>query len=151
MIQVTVKCPHCGKSLMDDEIKIDGHPSVKLNMLYQGERARLRLSSLYGSYNIKSDLPIKEGHTVKFFCPHCNTELTSRRVCEKCDAPMVSMKFVEGGTVEICSRRGCKKHLIEFENVESELRAFYNKYSLFFKSSKDRPLGMKKGHQDEKH
>jgi predicted RNA-binding Zn-ribbon protein involved in translation (DUF1610 family) len=134
MIEVNVKCPHCGKSLMDDEVKIDDRPSVKVNIQYKGERGRLRLSSLYGSYNIQSEVPIKDGHTVKFLCPHCNTELTSHRICEKCDAPMVSMKFAEGGTVEICSRRGCNKHLIEFENVESELRAFYNKYSLFFKS-----------------
>jgi len=29
MIQVNVKCPHCGKSLMDEDVKIDGHPSVR--------------------------------------------------------------------------------------------------------------------------
>ena len=93
MIEVNVKCPHCGESLMDEEIKIDDHPSVKVNIQWRGERGRLRLSSLYGSYTIECQL----------------------------------------STVEICSRRGCKKHLIEFENLESELRAFYNKYSLFFK------------------
>jgi predicted RNA-binding Zn-ribbon protein involved in translation (DUF1610 family) len=77
MIEVNVKCPHCGKSLMDDEVKIDDRPSVKVNIQYKGERGRLRLSSLYGSYNIQSEVPIKDGHTVKFLCPHCNTELTS--------------------------------------------------------------------------
>jgi len=135
MIQVNVKCPHCGKSLMDEEKKIDDHPSVKLNIQYGGERGRLRLSSLYGSFNIDCQLSIPEGEVARLFCPHCNAELTGPRMCEQCDAPMVSMKFVEGGSVEICSRRGCKKHLIEFENLESELRAFYEKYSLFFKSS----------------
>jgi predicted RNA-binding Zn-ribbon protein involved in translation (DUF1610 family) len=135
MIQVNVKCPHCGKSLMDDEIKIDGHPSVKVNIQWGGERGRLRLSSLYGSYEIDAQVAVPEGEIARFFCPHCNTELSSSRTCEKCSAPMVSMKFIQGGKVEICSRRGCKKHLIEFEDLESELRAFYNKYSLFFKSS----------------
>jgi methionyl-tRNA synthetase len=133
MIEVNVKCPHCGKSLMDEEIKIDDHPSVKVNIQWGGERGRLRLSSLYGSYTIECQLSMPEGKVARFFCPHCNAELTGPRVCEKCDAPMIPLKFVEGGTVEICSRRGCKKHLIEFENLESELRAFYNKYSLFFK------------------
>lgn len=132
MIQVNVKCPHCGKSLMDEEKKIDGHASVKLNIQWGGERGRLRLSSLYGSYHVDSQLAVPTGDVAKFFCPHCNVGLASSRNCEQCDAPMVSMKFVEGGTVQICSRRGCKKHLIEFESLESELRAFYEKYSLFF-------------------
>jgi methionyl-tRNA synthetase len=135
MIQVNVKCPHCGKSFMDDEVKIDGQPSVRLNVQWGGERGRIRLSSLYGSYKIEMQLSMPEGEIAKFFCPHCNAELTAPRICERCDAPMVSMKFIEGGTVEICSRKGCKKHLIEFEDLETELRAFYEKYSLFFKSS----------------
>jgi predicted RNA-binding Zn-ribbon protein involved in translation (DUF1610 family) len=135
MIQVNVICPHCGKSLMDEEIKIDDHPSVRVNIQWGGERGRLRLSSLYGSYNVDSQLQVPEDEVAKFFCPHCNGELIGSRVCEKCNAPMVSMRFTEGGTVQICSRRGCKKHLIEFEKLESELKAFYDKYSLYFKSS----------------
>lgn len=134
MIQVKVKCPHCGESLMDEETKIDDRPSVKLNIQWGGERGRLRLSSLYGSYKVDSQLSVPEGEVAKFFCPHCNAELVSSRSCEQCHAPMVSMKFAQGGIVQICSRRGCKKHLIEFENLESELRAFYEKYSLFFRS-----------------
>ena len=55
------------------------------------------------------------------------------RLCEICKAPMVSFGFKEGGIIQICSRRGCKKHLIEFEDPEVELRAFYEKYSVFFK------------------
>ena len=135
MIQVNVKCPHCGKSLMDEEVKIDDHPSVKLNIQWSGKRARLCLSSLYGSYKVDSELPVPEGEVVKFFCPHCNVNLAGSRSCEKCNAPMVPLRFTEGGTVQICSRRGCKKHLIEFEELETALRAFYDKYSPFFKSS----------------
>ena len=135
MIQVNVKCPHCGESLMDEERKIDDHPSVKLNIQRGEERGTLRLSSLYGSYNIDSDLSLPQGEVVKFFCPHCESELTGSRNCEKCNAPMIPMKFAQGGTVQICSRRGCRKHLIEFEELDTELKAFYDKYSLFFKSS----------------
>ena len=120
---------------MDEEIKIDDHPSVKLNIQRGEERGTLRLSSLYGSYHIDSELSVPQGEVVKFFCPHCKAELSGSRNCEKCNAPMIPMKFAQGGTVQICSRRGCKKHLIEFEDLESELRAFYEKYSLFFKSS----------------
>jgi len=135
MIQVNVKCPHCGKGLMDEEIKIDDLPSVKLNVQLGKKRGGLRLSSLYGSYNIDSEFSVPQGEVVRFFCPHCNTDLTGSRRCEECSAPMIPMKFTQGGTVQICSRRGCKKHLIEFEELDTELKAFYDKYSLFFKSS----------------
>jgi methionyl-tRNA synthetase len=116
-------------------MKIDEHPSVKLNIQWGGEKGRLRLSSLYGSYNIDSELPVLVGDVAKFFCPHCNANLAGSRNCEECSAPMVPLKFAEGSTVQICSRRGCKKHLIEFEELETALRAFYDKYSPFFKSS----------------
>jgi len=131
MIQVNVKCPHCGKSLMDEERKIDDHPSVKLSIQRGKECGVLRLSSLYGSYKIDSELSVAQGEVVNFFCPHCNAELLGSRICEECKAPMIPMRFAEGGTVQICSRRGCKKHLIEFDKLESELSAFYNKYGPF--------------------
>jgi len=119
---------------MDEETKIDDHPSVKLSIEWGGQQGTLYLSSLYGSYNIDIGLPVPEGEVVKFFCPHCSGELTGTRRCEECDALMLPLRFREGGTVQICSRRGCKKHFIEFQDLETELRAFYDKYSLFFKS-----------------
>ena len=133
MIQVNVSCPHCGKSLMDDEHKIDDHPSVKVTVEFKDKRVWVHLSSLYGSYNIDCEFSIPEGEVVRFFCVACGSELKGLRICEQCNAPMVPMRFAEGGVVQICSRRGCKRHLIEFENLETELRAFYNKYSTFFK------------------
>ncbi|MGB2697437.1 MAG: class I tRNA ligase family protein [Candidatus Zixiibacteriota bacterium] len=133
MIQVNVKCPKCGKSLMDEKHKINEHPSVKVMIEHKNKRGWVRLSSLYGSYNLESELLIPEGESVRFFCPFCESDLAGTRKCEKCDAAMIPLKFSDGGFVEICSRKGCKKHLIEFENLENELKAFYNAYPLFFK------------------
>lgn len=134
MIQVKVKCPQCGKSLMEEKTKIDDHPSIKVIIEYEKKRGELLLSSLYGSYNVKTDLEVPKGESVDFFCSHCDTNLKTGHVCESCEANMVGMNFFEGGMVQICSRRGCKKHLIEFEDLEKELLAFYNAYPLFFKS-----------------
>lgn len=133
MIQLDVKCPHCGKTLMSKELKIDNNPSVKVKIEYKGKIGRLNLSSLYGSYNINLELDIPKGEIAKFFCPYCSIELKSTRICEVCKAPMVAFKSVRGGTVQICSRYGCKKHLIEFEDLETEIEAFYDAYSTFFK------------------
>jgi len=133
MIQLDVKCPHCGKSLMDEEHTIDGRPSVNVIIELKKKRGWLRLSSLYGSYNMESEFSIPEEEIVRFFCPHCDSNLRVPRDCEKCGAPMVAVKIVGGAMVEICSRRGCKKHLIEFENLERELSAFYDAFSYAFR------------------
>ena len=133
MVQVKVTCPHCKQSLMDAEHPIDGHPSIRVDLEFDGRRQWLRLSSLYGSYNIESEAEIPEGTVCGFFCSKCGADLTVTRDCEDCQAPMVGMSFVQGGTVEICSRRGCKKHLVEFEDIEMGLRAFYDAYPLFFR------------------
>jgi hypothetical protein len=54
-------------------------------------------------------------------------------MCEKCNAKMALMNIEDGGNIQICSRKGCKKHLLEFEDLQTELKAFYNVYSTFFK------------------
>lgn len=129
MIQVRVKCPDCGKSLMDEEHKISGAPSVKLIIEFDDKRGWAHLSSFYGDYTTEYEFPRASGIIAKFFCPHCNKELTSLRKCDKCSAPMVAMDFLEGyGNVLICSRRGCTHHLIEFEDIDNELREFFNIY-----------------------
>ena len=129
MIQVEVECPRCRASLMDSEHKIDDHDSISVIIEFQDKRGWLRLSSLYGSYTIDSEHEIPRDSVARFFCPHCQNELKSTRTCEACGTPMVAMHFKDGGHVQICSRRGCKHHLIEFREFETELRAFYNRYS----------------------
>jgi hypothetical protein len=118
---------------MDEALKIDNHPSIKVIIKYQGKTGRLNLSSLYGSYNIKLELDVPKGEFVRFFCPYCKLELKSTRICEICKAPMVAFETAQGCKLQICARYGCKKHLIEFEDLESEIREFYDRYSTFFK------------------
>jgi len=133
MIPLKVICPHCKKSLMDEKHKIDGHPSVGIVTECNGKRGWVRLSAIYGSYEVETEHPISQGTVVRFFCPFCAAELKSTRTCEQCGAPMAPMRLVGGGIAEICTRRGCKKHLVEFENIETALKEFYNTYSVFFK------------------
>jgi len=135
MIQVHLQCLHCRNSLMDESRKIDNHPAIVVDVSQGRRKGRLYLSSLYGSYNIGIQISCPDGKVARFFCPHCRKELKSTRICEVCGAPMVAFGFQEGGIILICSRRGCKKHLIEFEDPELELRTFYEKYSMFFKAT----------------
>jgi hypothetical protein len=133
MIQLNVKCPHCKHDLLDKKHKIDGHPSARLLFECKEKKGELYLSSIYGNHNSKIPSFVSERDALTIFCPWCKASLMSTRKCEKCDAQMVLMDIEDGGNIQICSRKGCKKHFLEFEDLGTELKAFYNVYSTFFK------------------
>ena len=130
MLHIKLNCFHCHKNLMDKGVQIDNHPSVKVIIEYKGKKGALYLSSRYGSYTIDTEIDVPKGEIARFFCPHCESEIKSTRVCYECNAPMVTFESQLGGFLRICSRRGCTKHGIEFDDLETELRAFYDKYSI---------------------
>ncbi len=110
---IDVSCPHCGRSFRDEIVVIDGYPSLKVNVAVDGKKGELRLSSLYGSFNISTEFEIPQGTVASFICPHCDTEIKSTSDCSDCGAPMIPMSVNGGGTVQICSRRGCKNHMLD--------------------------------------
>jgi NADH-quinone oxidoreductase subunit E len=110
---VYVSCPHCNRSLKDETFAIDGRPSIRVNISSDRKQGWLRLSCLYGSYNFASEFDVSTETVVSFLCPHCGLEFPSTLDCPVCDAPMVPMLVDGGGTVQICSRRGCKNHMLD--------------------------------------
>ncbi|MFW9921775.1 MAG: hypothetical protein ACFFDW_00605 [Candidatus Thorarchaeota archaeon] len=125
-IALRVNCPHCGNSLMNPKMLVDNIPGVKLNISFDENKGTIHLSSIYGSYNYTSNLKIPPGKEVTFSCPHCNRIITSDIKCEECSAKMVPLKIEDnGGIVKICSRAGCKKHSVEFEDLPHALEHFY--------------------------
>jgi (2Fe-2S) ferredoxin len=110
---IDVSCPHCNRSLMDESVAIDGYPSIKVNISSDHEDGWLRLSCLYGSYNISTELDVPMDTVVQFHCPHCHVELPSTSTCTMCKAPMVPLLVRGGGIAKICSRRGCKNHMLD--------------------------------------
>lgn len=108
-----VSCTRCNHSLMDPDHLIDGHPSIRVTISFDQRHGWLTLSSLYGSYNVQSIYEIPKDTVVNFFCPHCHAELIGGAKCGECGAPMVPMIVRGGGIVQICSRRGCKGHMLD--------------------------------------
>ncbi len=113
-----VACPQCNHSLMDQAHLVDGVPSIRMTVSFGQEHGWLMLSSMYGSYTVESGNEIPVGTVVNFFCPHCHAELIGAWNCTVCDAPMVPMIVRGGGIVQICSRRGCKSHMLDLEGVK---------------------------------
>jgi (2Fe-2S) ferredoxin len=110
---VEVSCPRCNHSLMDPDHLVDGHPSIRVTVSFAHEHFSLRLSCLYGSYSQQSDGEIPQEAMVDFFCPHCHAHLIGGSSCPECEAPMVPMIVRGGGVVQICSRTGCKGHILD--------------------------------------
>jgi len=108
-----VNCPRCNHSLMDKSFYIDGHPSIRVTISFGRQHGWLRLSCLYGSYTTESEYEIPEDTLVNFFCPHCHSELSKAFDCPECGAAMVPMIVKSGGIVQICSRKGCKGHILD--------------------------------------
>ncbi|MDQ7826574.1 MAG: NAD(P)H-dependent oxidoreductase subunit E [Candidatus Eremiobacteraeota bacterium] len=114
---VIVRCSHCNHSLMDTRYLIDGFPSIRLTVSFGNNHGWIRLSSLYGSYQIQSQYKIPVDTVVYCFCPHCHTELVASSNCVACQAPMVPMVVQGGGMIQICSRRGCRNHMLDLDGV----------------------------------
>ena len=131
LIALKVNCPLCNKSLLDTEVLVDNLPGIKLEVTTEENKGILHLSSIYGSYNYTANIKIPLGKTVDVFCPHCHQQIKSDDVCVECSAPMVPLKIEDKGIVKICSRAGCKKHNVEFEDLQQALEHFYEdfKYS----------------------
>ena len=117
MFQVDVNCPHCNHSLMDHKYPIDGHPSIRMTVSFERKHGWFILSSMHGSYHFASEFEIPDNTVVNYFCPYCNAELSRGMNCPICDAPMVPMIVQKGGMVQICSRRGCKNHMLDLSGV----------------------------------
>ena len=110
---VEVSCAQCNHSLMDPGHPVDGYPSVRVTVAYDHVHDHVHLSSLYGSGNVESHHEIPAGTVAEFFCPHCHAHLIGSSNCPECRSPMVRMIVRGGGIVQICSRNGCRGHILD--------------------------------------
>ncbi len=126
LVTLSVKCPHCDHTLMDEEHLIHERPSIRINIVTKKDRGILWLCSVYGCYDHNSNLEIENGELVEFFCPHCNKSLLRDIECKICGAPMVGMNIKAGGKVNVCSRKGCENHYVVFEDLAGAINKFYH-------------------------
>ncbi len=131
LISLNVKCPKCKKSLMDPYRLINKKPSIRVDIEVNGKKGKFRLCSYYGCFNHESDIELPKGEILTVHCPKCHEELISNHICEECGAQMIPLSLDKGGRIYICSRIGCKKHYLNFENVSDALRKMYNEYGYF--------------------
>lgn len=125
LVSLKVKCPSCEQSLMDYTHFLNAKPSIKLTIECGGKHGVINLCSTYGCYDKTSNIPLVEHDIARLYCTHCKKELPSVAKCDVCEAPMISFTLEKGGKVHVCSRIGCKKHAVSFEDIYTTLTTFY--------------------------
>lgn len=131
LVPVEVKCPHCRADLMDNQKMLNNKPSIKVKIKTKDKEGYLWLCSFYDCYEHESDFYIPPREIVKFYCPSCNAELDTEIKCESCQAPMVTFNMKSGGKVSICSRNGCDKHFVAFQNIEDAIKQFHDLFDSY--------------------
>jgi NADH-quinone oxidoreductase subunit E len=113
---VDLSCLRCNHSLMDPGYLIDGLPSIRLTIANGGKHGWIRLSCIYGSYSLESEHELPHDSVSHFFC---HAELRGALQCPECDAAMVPLIIRQGGVLQICSRRGCRAHVLDVDGVNA--------------------------------
>ena len=107
MLLLEVCCPNCNALLTEGQrVHLDAY--VKET----NQEATVHLSAVFGDHTLECDVPIPEGAIVQFRCPICDESLMLQVPCRLCGAPVASLNLVKGGSLEFCSRRGCKGHAL---------------------------------------
>lgn len=113
---------------MDYTQYLNAKPSIKVKVAVGDKEGILNLCSTYGCYDKVSSIELVENEIAKLICPYCKQDLSTQITCELCHAPMVDLTLNKGGKVHICSRIGCKKHYVSFEDIYETLTNFYGEY-----------------------
>ena len=123
-----VTCPN-GHALFDEEVKFEGHPSIKAKVKYKDQTGFIYLDPVYGSYNkIEEGIKIPDNAVVEFFCPKCEVSLTDPNdTCQSCASPLFVLQLPKHSVAEGCLKKGCSFHKIKIIDAEQQLgRLFEN-------------------------
>jgi hypothetical protein len=128
LISLKVHCPHCEKSLMDHTLFLNARPSIKVKVELEGRKGVLYLCSTFGCFDKSSDIELVRNSVATLSCSNCKKDLKGTDICELCGAPIVDFSLDKGGKVHFCSRIGCEKHYVSFEDIYTTLTNFYHEY-----------------------
>ena len=101
-----VTCPK-RHNLMDNEVKIDGMPSIKLKVYSNGDSGLIHLDPVYGRNHhlINWNLSTKD---LRIVCPECDISLIDpNKKCPKCNALVYILEVPSQGTIEGCLTNNC--------------------------------------------
>ena len=105
-----VRKAQCGKrhSLIDEEVRIGGLPSIGVRAVFGSTEGTVHLDPVYGRHSHQYGLTVPVGSEVQFSCTECQTSLIDPSLqCPLCSAQLCVIDTPGQGLLEVCSRRGC--------------------------------------------
>lgn len=105
-----IKKATCTKnhSLVDEEIRIDGLPALRIKAVTGSQENIIYIDPVYGKHqNIYGEFDIKNIQ-YRLLCPDCNVPLTNdREVCPECGLPVYAIIIPGQGQLEGCINPAC--------------------------------------------
>ena len=103
----TAVCPK-RHALMDDEIKINGLPTIRVKAVSKGNDGIINLDPVYGKHRHQYGIEIKRGKDLQVSCPQCNVSLIDENIkCPKCGASVYNFEVPPHGMLEGCTSPEC--------------------------------------------
>ena len=115
-----IKKATCPKlhSLIDNDFKIGGFPSIKVKVLSENKEGVIHLDPVYGKHRSHYELGFPISKDAKFVCPDCNSSLIQKdKNCPECNAPILAFEISGHGIYEVCSSE--KNNWERWEFVDS--------------------------------
>jgi two-component system NtrC family sensor kinase len=106
-----IKNALCSKrhDLIDNEIKIDGLPTIKVKARSSSNEGFVNLDPVYGKHRHQYGIEIKHGNEIQLFCPNCNISLLAEDVkCPNCDSAIFTFDAEPDGIFRGCTNPNCK-------------------------------------------
>lgn len=100
-------CPK-GHSLIDEEHKIGGMPSIKLKAKSETNEGFIHLDPIYGKHQDHYGIQFKDAEIVRLYCPKCGISLVDEsKRGPNCGAPTYSLIVPGQGAIEGCTKFNC--------------------------------------------
>ncbi len=127
LVVLEVACPE-GHSLMDEDVRIHGEPSIRIKVDAGKSSGHLFVDPFWGGHSKLYDFVPVMGARQKVLsvsCPVCGTSLMEKSACrtDACGAGDAFVLHLPGGKnkIHVCARLGCPGHHLEVLDMPLKL------------------------------
>jgi signal transduction histidine kinase len=105
-----IKKAQCPKrhSLINEEVRIDGKPSIRIKARFNGNEGFIYRDPIYGQARHQFGIAAQATKATQVACPECATSLLiNTETCPACGSAIFAFEVPGKGTVEGCTNRDC--------------------------------------------
>jgi signal transduction histidine kinase len=105
-----IKSAVCPKrhDLIDNEVKINGMPTIKVKVISNGNEGYINFDPIYGKHRHHYGIEIKHGKDVQVSCPKCIISLIEKDTsCPECNSKVYEFEVPPQGMFRGCTNPEC--------------------------------------------